>query len=177
MTSNDSSDGPGTKRCPSSPPSDEQMPSELRFTASRPLGVAGEPSLAKVIHAMATCAHPDEAATTAAVVEPDESRMTIAWCGACGALRLPGDKEDEWIRPGLGLALEADDRLEALRGVVRALIARLEQVSRAAHRLCEVERDEARPLDERLSAAVVSLDGAGAEIVRCASIALGELSR
>lgn len=132
--------------------------------------------MVKVIHAMATCAHPDDAATTAAIIEPDESRMTVAWCGACGALRVPGETEDEWIRPGLGLALEVDDRLEAFRGAVRAIIARLEEVSGAAHGLCEVEREEARPLDGRVSAAVLSLDDACAELLRCASIALGELN-
>ncbi len=68
-------------------------------------------SLGQLIAALVDCGHPDPALSRAVVVEPDGSRISIQWCGACGAMGLPEESSSDWIRPGLLLALREDERL------------------------------------------------------------------
>ncbi|MGA2447573.1 MAG: hypothetical protein ABTD50_02730 [Polyangiaceae bacterium] len=173
MEPDDPNDMLTPKRTASGPSSHERIRPGARFPTSRPPAPAGEPPLGTVIRALGHCAHPPEGATAAEIAEADGSRTAIAWCGMCGAIRTPGDPEAEWIRPGLGMALESDDRLLALAAGIRTFMERLGDLTTSAHELCS--RSDVDAGRAELHACVVSLDNAGAELARYAHAVLGEL--
>jgi len=176
MEPDDPSNPHGAKRAASSPPSHERIRPGTRFPTSRPPRAAeGELPLSVVIRALGRCAHPSEGATAAEIVEPDGAHLKIAWCGMCGAIRVPEGQHDDWIRPGLGVALEADERLSALAAGIRLFMGRLGELTTSAHELCarSVEGPDAGRAE--LHRCVVSLDDAGAELARYAHAVLGEL--
>jgi hypothetical protein len=127
------------------------------------------------VHALSHCTHPEEGTTVTAVIEPDGSRMTILWCGVCGAIHVPGEVADEWIRPGLGLAMEADNRLTALAGSLRAFMAQVGELTATAHEVSVRSGEGFERGRSELRASVVSLDNAGAELARHAHALLGEI--
>lgn len=100
-------------------------PSSTRFKSWRPLAIAGEPSLAVILLAIARCEHPEECSTPALIVEPDGTRMMIYWCGSCGALCIPSRHASNWIVPGSVMAMSAEPRLEELSKDALSLASRV----------------------------------------------------
>lgn len=175
MEPDDPNDSPSTKQRPHMPPSHERIRPSMRFASSRPPAAAREPPVGSLMRALSHCAHPEEGTTVAVVVEPDGTRITIYWCGLCGALRAPSEGADTWIRPGLVLALESDDRWTALEASMRVFMSQLGELTTAAHEMCVRASDGLERSRAELQASVVSLDNAGAELARYAHAVLGEL--
>jgi len=175
MEPDDPNDSPSTKQRPHMPPSHERIRPSTRFASSRPPAAACEPTLGSLMRALSRCAHPEEGTTVAAVVEPDGARITISWCGLCGALRAPCEGADSWIRPGLGVALDSDDRLAALAASIRSFMSQLGELTTAAHEMCVRASDGLERRRAEFQVSVVSLDNAGAELARYAHAVLGEL--
>ena len=90
---------------PAAPTTSEPAPSGLRSRlASAPPPAFEVPATqADLVRALASCPHPHDCRSPAVVLEPDGSRLVIAWCGACGAVQMPGDDNGVWIKPGLVL--------------------------------------------------------------------------
>ncbi len=143
--------------------------------ASRPPHVVADPTLASVFQALGHCTHPGEGTTSAEIVESDGARATITWCGVCGAIRVCSARPDDWIRPGLGMALEMDRRLSALASSLRVFMAQLGELTTTAHEVCAAPVDAAERGRSELYATIVALDNAGAELARHARDVLGEL--
>jgi hypothetical protein len=101
--------------------------------------------------------------------------MTFSWCGVCGAIHVPSEVADDWIRPGLGLAMGEDDRLTAFAGSLRAFMDRLGELTTTAHEVSVRASEGFERGRAELRASVVSLDNAGAELARHAHALLGEL--
>ena len=110
--------------------------SRTSFRSSWPPSAAAELSLATLVRTLAHCTHPGDCTTPAEVVEPDDSRMTIHWCGICGALHIPGDDNaSTWIVPGFGSPWVAEDRLTRVARDLGEIASEVEKASQAVRTL------------------------------------------
>jgi len=139
--------------------------------------VAGEPSLASIVGAVAHCAHPEEAATPAVVLEPDGARLLIYWCGCCGGLCVPGKDVGEWITPGLGIMIEAADRVASLSRGLDSLVEYAAKISTISRCLREILMPfmMLEPVGAELAEYLDMLDDACGRIDRFSQAALTEL--
>ncbi|MBV9946936.1 MAG: hypothetical protein JOZ69_08820 [Myxococcales bacterium] len=61
--------------------------------------------------------------------------MAIAWCGACGSIRLPDSSAIEWVFPGLVAVMREERAAAAMASDLAALACGLGQLASAARRL------------------------------------------
>jgi hypothetical protein len=78
---------------------DTTRPGEV-FRSSVP-PVTGDVALAERVRALLGCVHPDACLAKATVIESGHAPVSMAWCGACGAIGLGHGESVAWVRAGL----------------------------------------------------------------------------
>jgi hypothetical protein len=121
-----------------------------------------------ILAALVRCEHFEEIAGV--IVEPDGSHYDVSWCGACGALRVPGVVADDWMAPALLHHLRQDDRPTRLAVGVVELVRRLTAMLPLA-RAGLADRQETTQLKE----GVLEVEVLCKEVEGLARVVLGEV--
>lgn len=78
----------------------------------------GPQTPATVAKALGACHHPAQCLVPARVLEPEGGprlgtravTISVAWCGACGAMRIGTGADADWIRPAIALVAASVSR-------------------------------------------------------------------